>query len=150
MALDDQTEYPVELWIYGEPVMLELSRGLGPTVHATLHSPHTQLAPHSPAEQKQVVTRVKCALILLPSTTGPMRSVACERKHEACPVTLADLTNGLASVLGPMLLGHPIEGVWHTSVVVGNKEYFFGGGQLRTQPPRCFHPKQAYSCSFQK
>jgi hypothetical protein len=45
-------------------------------------------------------------------------------------VTLPDLTNGLASVLGPMLVGKPVEGVWHTSIVIGNKrEYFFGGGE---------------------
>ncbi len=44
-------------------------------------------------------------------------------------MVFADLTNGLASVLGPMLLGQPVEGAWHTSIVVGNKEYFFGGGK---------------------
>ncbi|KAF5832430.1 PPPDE putative peptidase domain-containing protein [Dunaliella salina] len=47
------------------------------------------------------------------------------------PVALilcADLTNGLAQVIGPMLIGRPVEGVWHTSIVVRGREYFFGGG----------------------
>ncbi|GFR40054.1 hypothetical protein Agub_g592 [Astrephomene gubernaculifera] len=42
-----------------------------------------------------------------------------------------DLTNGLARSLSPMLLGTQIEAVYHTSVVVGGVEYFFGGGVQR-------------------
>lgn len=39
-----------------------------------------------------------------------------------------DLTNGLAKTMSPSLLGKSIEGVWHTSVCVFGKEYFYGGG----------------------
>ncbi|KAG2500934.1 hypothetical protein HYH03_000759 [Edaphochlamys debaryana] len=42
-----------------------------------------------------------------------------------------DLTNGMARSLSPMLLGRQIDGVWHTGVVVGGVEYFFGGGVHR-------------------
>ncbi|GIL71498.1 hypothetical protein Vretimale_2636 [Volvox reticuliferus] len=39
-----------------------------------------------------------------------------------------DLTNGLARSLSPMLLGQQIDAIYHTGVVVGGIEYFFGGG----------------------
>lgn len=39
-----------------------------------------------------------------------------------------DLTNGMARQLSPMLIGKQIDGIWHTSLVVFNHEYFFGGG----------------------
>ncbi|KPA81084.1 glycosyl hydrolase-like protein [Leptomonas pyrrhocoris] len=39
-----------------------------------------------------------------------------------------DLTQGMARNFGPMLLGRPIEGIWHTSVVVFGREYYFDGG----------------------
>eukprot|EP00438_Fugacium_kawagutii_P023384 Skav217041 [mRNA] locus=scaffold3292:43397:52361:+ [translate_table: standard] len=40
---------------------------------------------------------------------------------------LYDLSRGLASMLGPMLLSKDLEGVWHTGIVVYGKEYYFGG-----------------------
>lgn len=39
-----------------------------------------------------------------------------------------DLTQGMARSLGPMLIGRPLEGIWHTSIVVFGKEYYFDGG----------------------
>lgn len=39
-----------------------------------------------------------------------------------------DLTGGMAMQMSPMLLGRQIDGVWHSGVVVGGVEYFFGGG----------------------
>ncbi len=39
-----------------------------------------------------------------------------------------DITNGMAKSLSPMLLGKSIEGVWHTSIVAYDMEYFYGGG----------------------
>ena len=36
--------------------------------------------------------------------------------------------------LSPQFLGKQIEGVWHTSVVVGNVEHFFGQGVQQAQP----------------
>lgn len=29
-----------------------------------------------------------------------------------------DLSQGMASVMAPMIVGRPVEGVWHTSIVV--------------------------------
>ncbi|KAG5495200.1 hypothetical protein JKF63_02255 [Porcisia hertigi] len=39
-----------------------------------------------------------------------------------------DLTQGMARSLGPMLIGRTLEGIWHTSIVVYGKEYYFDGG----------------------
>jgi len=38
-----------------------------------------------------------------------------------------DLSQGMATQLAPML-GFPIEGIWHTAVVVHGFEWYFGGG----------------------
>eukprot|EP00931_Biecheleriopsis_adriatica_P120453 TRINITY_DN95582_c0_g1_i1.p1 TRINITY_DN95582_c0_g1~~TRINITY_DN95582_c0_g1_i1.p1 ORF type:complete len:501 (+),score=70.78 TRINITY_DN95582_c0_g1_i1:67-1569(+) len=45
------------------------------------------------------------------------------------PVTLHlyDLSRGMATMLGPMLLSKQLEGIWHTGIVVFGKEYYFGG-----------------------
>jgi len=42
-------------------------------------------------------------------------------------VYIYDLTQGMARSLGPALLGRPLDGVWHTAIVVYGKEYFYGG-----------------------
>jgi hypothetical protein len=34
----------------------------------------------------------------------------------------------MAKTMSPMFLGKTIEGVWHTGLVVYDKEYFYGGG----------------------
>jgi hypothetical protein len=39
-----------------------------------------------------------------------------------------DLSNGMAAQFSRQLIGKYIEGVWHTGIVVFNKEYYFGGG----------------------
>lgn len=39
-----------------------------------------------------------------------------------------DLSNGMAAQFSRQLVGKYIEGVWHTGIVVYNKEYYFGGG----------------------
>lgn len=39
-----------------------------------------------------------------------------------------DLTQGMARQMSLGLIGKQIEGVWHTSVCVYGKEYFYGGG----------------------
>lgn len=46
-----------------------------------------------------------------------------------------DLTNGLASLLSPSILGRQIEGVWHTGVVAYDREFFFGGGGITSCAP---------------
>ena len=39
-----------------------------------------------------------------------------------------DLTNGIGPSICKFMTGIEIEGVWHTSLVVFGREYFFGGG----------------------
>jgi len=50
-------------------------------------------------------------------------------------VYIYDLTQGMARSLGPALLGRPLEGVWHTAIVVYGKEYFFGGSGIQWCSP---------------
>jgi len=58
-------------------------------------------------------------------------------------VYIYDLSQGMARTMGPALIGRPLDGVWHTAVVVYGKEYFFGstgiefcspGGTMLGQP----------------
>uniref|UniRef100_A0A6M2DRE0 Putative muscle system process n=1 Tax=Xenopsylla cheopis TaxID=163159 RepID=A0A6M2DRE0_XENCH len=46
-----------------------------------------------------------------------------------------DLTKGVATILSPTILGHKIDGVWHTAIVVYGREYFFGVGGIQTCVP---------------
>lgn len=39
-----------------------------------------------------------------------------------------DLSGGMARMMSLPLIGKQIDGIWHTSIVVYNKEYYFGGG----------------------
>ncbi|CAO1617341.1 unnamed protein product [Jaminaea pallidilutea] len=50
-----------------------------------------------------------------------------------------DLSHGLASQLSMGLLGRHFPGVWHTSIVVHSKEFFFGQGISITQPGGSHH-----------
>ena len=52
------------------------------------------------------------------------------------PVTLFvyDISNGLARQMSPMIVGKLVEGIWHTSIVVHNKEYYFQGGVYGDDP----------------
>lgn len=43
-------------------------------------------------------------------------------------VYVYDLSNGLAAVFAPMVIGAPLEAVFHTSVVVFGKEYYIDQG----------------------
>eukprot|EP01025_Chloroclados_australasicus_P012766 TRINITY_DN1602_c0_g1_i1.p1 TRINITY_DN1602_c0_g1~~TRINITY_DN1602_c0_g1_i1.p1 ORF type:complete len:274 (-),score=42.98 TRINITY_DN1602_c0_g1_i1:450-1169(-) len=45
-----------------------------------------------------------------------------------------DISMGMAKAMSQAFLGKQIDGVWHTGVVVGNTEYFFGGGIQRATP----------------
>ncbi|KAG5885932.1 hypothetical protein JTB14_010961 [Gonioctena quinquepunctata] len=46
-----------------------------------------------------------------------------------------DLSGGMASRISPMLLGKKIDGIWHTSIVVYNREYFFGSRGVESCNP---------------
>jgi len=50
-------------------------------------------------------------------------------------VYIYDLTQGMARTLGPAIIGRPLDGVWHTAVVVYGKEFFFGGAGLESCAP---------------
>ncbi|XP_070381747.1 uncharacterized protein [Dermacentor albipictus] len=45
-----------------------------------------------------------------------------------------DLSKGLAKKLSPALLGRQLPGVWHTSIVVRGREYFFGSTGIDSCP----------------
>lgn len=47
-----------------------------------------------------------------------------------------DLTNGLAKTIVKFMTGKDMEAVWHTSIVVFGKEYFYGGGICSGQPKK--------------
>lgn len=46
-----------------------------------------------------------------------------------------DLSQGLAAAISQMLIGKQIDGVWHTAIVVYNREYFFGSQGVETCRP---------------
>merc|ERR1712070_837224 len=52
------------------------------------------------------------------------------------PVTLYvyDLSNGMARTMSPMLVGRLVEGIWHTSIVVHDRELYFQGGTFGGKP----------------
>ncbi|GAA5909799.1 hypothetical protein JCM8208_005463 [Rhodotorula glutinis] len=69
----------------------------------------------------------------------------------AAPVTLFvyDLSNGLAAVYGSALTGRPVEGIWHTALVVHGMEIFYGQGISIVEPPGTTHhgqPKKRIPC----
>ena len=45
-----------------------------------------------------------------------------------------DLSRGMAAQLSLPLLGRRLDGIWHTSVVVYGREYFYGQGVSTTAP----------------
>ncbi|BGP31476.1 hypothetical protein JCM10296v2_003241 [Rhodotorula toruloides] len=67
------------------------------------------------------------------------------------PVSLYiyDLSNGLAAMWGQALTGRPVEGIWHTSLVLYGMEVFFGQGISIVSPPGTTHhgvPKKKLPC----
>ncbi|XP_021956170.1 uncharacterized protein LOC110852407 isoform X2 [Folsomia candida] len=46
-----------------------------------------------------------------------------------------DLSRGFAKSFSSVLLGQQLEGIWHTSVVVYQEEFFFGAGGVTSCPP---------------
>jgi hypothetical protein len=60
-------------------------------------------------------------------------------------VYVYDLSQGMASLLSPQLLGRPITGIWHTSTVVYGREFYFGNGIHE-----CFPGKSGHGLPSQK
>ncbi|GJQ72124.1 hypothetical protein Trydic_g3219 [Trypoxylus dichotomus] len=50
-----------------------------------------------------------------------------------------DLSRGMAASISPMLIGKRIDGIWHTSIVVYEREYFFGSGGVESCTPFSLH-----------
>lgn len=52
------------------------------------------------------------------------------------PVTLYvyDISQGMAKMMSPMIVGKQVDGVWHTSIVVHDNEYYFQGGTFGDKP----------------
>ena len=50
-------------------------------------------------------------------------------------IHIYDLSQGMAKNMSGMFLGKVIDGIWHTGIVVYNKEYYFGGG-ICSGPPK--------------
>ena len=53
---------------------------------------------------------------------------------EKVTLALYDITGGMAKSMSMMFLGHQIDAVYHSSLIVFNKEYYFGGGICIDQP----------------
>jgi len=49
------------------------------------------------------------------------------RRKQQVTLHFYDVTNGVASAISPWILGHKVDGLWHTGVEVFGKEYYFGG-----------------------
>eukprot|EP00056_Hartaetosiga_gracilis_P000795 m.40520 g.40520 ORF g.40520 m.40520 type:complete len:157 (+) comp10360_c0_seq1:144-614(+) len=49
-------------------------------------------------------------------------------------VYLYDLSNGMMAAMSPSMLGTYLPALYHTSIVVHGKEYFFGGGIQKATP----------------
>jgi len=47
-----------------------------------------------------------------------------------------DLSQGMAKMLSPMLLGRTIDAIYHTAIVVHGREYFYGGEGITYCPPK--------------
>jgi len=45
-----------------------------------------------------------------------------------------DISDGLAKLWSPLILGKKVEGVWHTGVEAYGFEYFYGGGIVKMRP----------------
>jgi len=56
------------------------------------------------------------------------------RRKAAVKLYMYDLLNGKTWWLSPILLGQQFEGIWHTGVVVHDKEYWFGGSIFESLP----------------
>jgi len=57
-----------------------------------------------------------------------------ERTLNKVQIARYDLSRGLAKYLGPMLLGKNLQGLWHTGIIVHEKEYWYGGNIFESDP----------------
>ena len=50
------------------------------------------------------------------------------RMSEKVVLALYDITQGMAKSMSMMLIGQQVDAVYHSSLIVFGKEYYFGGG----------------------
>lgn len=53
---------------------------------------------------------------------------------ETVTLCVYDITNGMAKAMSKMLLGFQVDAVYHTSIIVYGREYYFGGGICHDEP----------------
>lgn len=49
-------------------------------------------------------------------------------------IRLYDISQGMARIMSPRLIGKQIDGIWHSAIEVFGSEYFFGGGICKEHP----------------
>ncbi|XP_074866289.1 desumoylating isopeptidase 1 [Carettochelys insculpta] len=69
---------------------------------------------------------------LIPKDRPPMES-----SPTMHPVKLYvyDLSKGMARRLSPLMLGKQLDGIWHTSIIVHQDEFFYGSGGISSCAP---------------
>ena len=53
---------------------------------------------------------------------------------ESVTLMVYDITQGMAKSMSMMLIGQQIDAIYHTSIVVYGREYYFGGGICHDNP----------------
>lgn len=56
------------------------------------------------------------------------------RRREPVTLHFYDVSGGFAERWAPLLLGHAVEGIWHTGISAFGREYFYGGAILYHEP----------------
>jgi hypothetical protein len=70
------------------------------------------------------------------------------RRRQEVLVNFYDLTNGVAATIPPWLVGKRLEGIWHTGVVVFEKEYYYGGDIFFDSPGKTVFGTPTKTMSF--
>eukprot|EP01084_Bolivina_argentea_P061980 113311_1 len=67
------------------------------------------------------------------ASTNPNQN---QTKGYPVKIFIYDLSQGMASTYSQQLIGKQVDGIWHTSIIVFEKEYFYGGGIQSDNPGR--------------
>jgi len=68
------------------------------------------------------------ACIMAQSADVPSTDNAPKAAGYPVKIYVYDLSQGMASMYSQQLIGKQVDGIWHTSIIVYEKEYFYGGG----------------------
>ena len=69
-----------------------------------------------------------------PGWDADLDSEECPEEGVEVVLLVYDLSQGMAASMSQALIGKHIDGIWHTSIVVYGKEWWFGGGICRAPP----------------